>query len=171
MEGRENMNMMDSHLFNLIKPPPPKKKQKKNKKKTNSNTFMYTHNLVKHLCIPTIRLTCLVTWVLGFFLDNLPMTNRCMRHDLNESMARCYLALGKTLEALDLTQNLVSTSMSNIDEFNGIRQLVWQLFSPTAQYSNSLIMFCSCRSIQAQIQIKQHKLVFCYNRYIKNNAI
>nr|XP_022319806.1 uncharacterized protein C8orf76 homolog [Crassostrea virginica]XP_022319807.1 uncharacterized protein C8orf76 homolog [Crassostrea virginica]XP_022319808.1 uncharacterized protein C8orf76 homolog [Crassostrea virginica] len=43
-------------------------------------------------------------------LDNLPMTNRCMRHDLNESMARCYLALGKTLEALDLTQNLINTS-------------------------------------------------------------
>ena len=90
---------------------------------------MYTHN----------QLIFLVTRVLEFFLDNLPMTNRCMRHDLNESMARCYLALGKTLEALDLTQNLVSTSMSNVDEFNEIWQLVWQLFSPTARYSNSLM--------------------------------
>lgn len=71
---------------------------------------MYTHNLVDVFSDLSF----------GIFLDNLPMTNRCMRHDLNESMARCYLALGKTLEALDLTQNLVSTSMSNVDEFNEI---------------------------------------------------
>ena len=99
--------MIESHFHNFIKPPPP---QKKIPKKINSNAFMYTHNLVDMFSDLSF----------GIFLDNLPMTNRCMRHDLNESMARCYLALGKTLEALDLTQNLVSTSMSNVDEFNEI---------------------------------------------------
>lgn len=46
----------------------------------------------------------LISWC---FTESLPMTNRCMRHDLNESIARCYVALDKTAEAVDLAQNLV----------------------------------------------------------------
>eukprot|EP00105_Crassostrea_gigas_P023691 XP_011443622.1 PREDICTED: uncharacterized protein C8orf76 homolog [Crassostrea gigas] len=48
-------------------------------------------------------------------LESLPMTNRCMRHDLNESIARCYVALDKTAEAVDLAQNLLNTS-TNADQ-------------------------------------------------------
>ncbi|XP_048757995.1 uncharacterized protein C8orf76 homolog [Ostrea edulis] len=48
-------------------------------------------------------------------LENLPLTNRCMRHDLNESLARCYVALEKTAEALELTQNLINSS-TNTDQ-------------------------------------------------------
>ncbi|XP_061175499.1 uncharacterized protein C8orf76-like [Saccostrea echinata] len=59
-------------------------------------------------------------------LENLPLSNRCMRHDLNESLARCYVALDKTAEALDLTQSLIN-SCTNIDQRTQTHVLLQQI--------------------------------------------
>lgn len=79
--------------------------------------ILYIHE--RRILIWTSSYTILIFWllfsntykynvfILWCFTESLPMANRCMRHDLNESVARCYVALDKTAEALDLAQNLV----------------------------------------------------------------
>lgn len=53
------------------------------------------------------------------------MANRCMRHDLNESVARCYVALDKTAEALDLAQNLVISCTVSCGSLINFLQVVY----------------------------------------------
>lgn len=64
-------------------------------------------------------------FILWCFTESLPMANRCMRHDLNESVARCYVALDKTAEALDLAQNLVISCTVSCGSLINFLQVVY----------------------------------------------
>lgn len=76
----------------------------------------------------------LISWC---FTESLPMTNRCMRHDLNESIARCYVALDKTAEAVDLAQNLViscTVSCGSLINFLPTIMYIFLLISKTSNF-------------------------------------
>ncbi|KAL5016612.1 hypothetical protein ScPMuIL_006201 [Solemya velum] len=100
-------------------------------------------------------------------LDLLPANNVAMRHDMTESLARCYLYQKKFPEALDLARSLDS-SASNEDHQVQALNLLCQVHHAMSEYPDEI------RCLQKLIEFHPHnyqfwiKLAQCYQQTYEN---